>query len=1077
MPPGTSKIDSNILAQPGTNVIDAQRTDLDLKKNLEALLDASASLPRDGDYCKLSIANTLFENTAKNSIVRRSMSNSPWFLSQIIAYASNSTIIDSTKGRHYREQRNYDEAEKYFSLALNKYNGLINGDLSNHFGVSYWIKRQQIRFSPEYVNGLIRGKLLAEINQELYQQFKMEIENIKLLMLRPDKIITDEMAAGKIDQNTLKQKLSTLANTINNIRTGLEDHNDVTISKYMYKTRSYSIHAFLLIEIAKRLSLKNPDLAKTAIKGAIDICIKQLSNMPPNMAPDIVYSFFSTLAWAYNMRASLLEKAEPGSGANEALKAAAIYTWLLHGEVKLNSDTALKGSISDLWAILNKFSGAMSQISNNYKNLSKGKPIRISGIDILQRNATNEMELSLSLVDALTTARRFTEANNECDNIISTKAKLNGTYQLRPSFLARIQAKKANVILQMISRSYPITKNAEETLIKINEAYALAKKAVDWFNTTMNIQPNACSPTSICGINGSPTSTEHNLFAYYQSLSTLAWAHSFRGTIAKEESGEGKADFNAALELYKKISQCPVREDRKLIMQIETNLTPSALAQRRAELLANLERYSEAIADFETIGSDETNYNNAQISILEAKIALAKITFTSTGKTIIDELNNIQNAANGISNRLNKTQKLQLLMLKAQIYGTTGWQHIQNLDRTKANGCFDKAIDIFRALANSPDAGQKYALSELCISKGNLLYSIAELMKIRFERELENLEQVETAFKTAETQFKTEKNDRGGIISMFGLAETSAYKIKLLLRNNELGKVQSFLKNNDLLDGIINNTKCALEKGSFRLAFRGAQILSMIYAVRGGIQDILVEEGKGKENFLIASDILRAVLGQDRIIFAGIDQSKLPAYPVELLESLRSKSTQLTSNNLLLLAETSINMIKLNSYEVIKAAGVKTKAILSKVIELFNSLDFSKDTNTKIKHLIDIGKHQAKIAGIEASVMLGQLFEEDGELTKAQAQYKSILQQINTIMTNLIKLGNPDTLNLAAINTRAFGSLTWALNSLGNINSEIENIPDDVKQPEIIASLLLYYSLLGGKHCQKPRGKRRAKTA
>ncbi|MFA4967251.1 MAG: hypothetical protein WC624_03430, partial [Candidatus Margulisiibacteriota bacterium] len=992
-----------------TNIGDAHGVDNDLAVDMTNLIDSASQSPRDGDYCNLGSGHVGSYSTAVGNIIRNNPGKGDdWIASQIATAFSAEALANLSNGIFMRGRRDYDKAEVAFDSAIGIYGSLMSGNPNGLPGImGTWI---MMRRNPGAIGKLISSNVKK--NAKFASQIQMTITNLEILKIRPDRIITDEMAYQRITSTQLAQILDDrLIKKIEGTRANLKD--EAAGGKgLMLNTRSFGIEASLLLEVAKRLSIRNVDHAITVTDKAIEICLKQLKNISTNMMPDIIYSFISTLAWAYNAKASYMNKLEPGSGIEFAKKAAAIYAWLIYGPngdngLNASKNSDLKGSVQDISDIIDKFGNVMSSLSESVKSLKAGGGYITSGNDMLQRNATNEIELYLNLADALTDARKFSEALGEYDNIISMQPQIQRLQQahvrnqnekgfpLRMSFWARAKTNKATAILQKVNREYPTNKDAEVAEKLIDEALRLSQAASNELKSFITGTPQGNCPVNpvpiCCSVKNCSSDNEHNLFSYMKAYSTLAWAYASRGSITKEQNGGGKDDLTKALSMYNSIYLQPsdpqttefantslrgLRTDRRFLMQIETGLTIPEIYQRRAEVSNNLEDYKNAVSAFGKITTDDTDYNSVQLALLEIGIVKAKRIFFESGNStkVMSKLKEIETQLGAIAARnLNRVQKLRVQMLQAQIWGTMGWQSLQLLKRNTANQYFDKAIQFYRSLFSSPNVEQAYALGEMLITKGNLRLTIAELLKIRFEQDLNSIGQAEAEFSAARDEFNKENNKRGAIQSRLGQIECACYKVKLHMRKDNLKEVAAFL-NSSYPNDLMAITKEALDMGALRLASRSAQTLSTLYGVRGGIEEIIHEEGKGQENFLLSADILKAMLGEEALSFTGITRPKLPDDWTQFLKSLRDRSKILSDPQFLLLSDSFSMQVRLNIAELIKSAGAKSIPILEEAQKAYDAVvppQAADPVSSRLRYFINLAKLQAGIGKAEAKIVIG----------------------------------------------------------------------------------------------------------
>ncbi|MFH1328255.1 MAG: hypothetical protein ABIH76_05370 [Candidatus Bathyarchaeota archaeon] len=288
-------------------------------------------------------------------------------------------------------------------------------------------------------------------------------------------------------------------------RAGTLEADSITRIERKFKETSLRLEAAkadYLLRLAKRLRIANHDKAMEAVDLAIEYCLDILRKNPPKNPPEILLSTLLTLAWAYSSKAGLENDVEKGSGTEDALRAAAIYTVILYGpeDPKLKDDSKMLEAIakeekipkrgptgtvitkdgspvmtnvSFQWVIdnvLGKKAGSLYFVRNSLERVCDGSstitpwsgniPTAVGkvDIDILAKLATNELELNLSLADSLRTAKRYSEAETEYRKIVdldpSTEGKLRGIQNFRPTVFSRSRIGLSTTLNSMSTQEY-----------------------------------------------------------------------------------------------------------------------------------------------------------------------------------------------------------------------------------------------------------------------------------------------------------------------------------------------------------------------------------------------------------------------------------------------------------------------------------------------------------------------------------------------------------------------------------------------------------------------------------------------
>jgi len=239
--------------------------------------------------------------------------------------------------------------------------------------------------------------------------------------------------------------------------------------------------AMLLLQTATRMKVNNPESARVCLDEAIKILKGLLNGNLHTDPPELLLNGLSTLAWAYSSKANLLEEEERGTGRNEAVKAAVIYRYLLHGKSSLsktyklrNSTTKITGGavLKSFWnkAYESKWSDILLHaVGKSFQDALDGK--RVSGVhgfrspdmkygtvalDLLGMSGTNELDIYLSLGDCLTTLRQYDDALKVYDGVLRLEGTNNPNDWIKNNPLLFMRAKngRGRIVISQVEDTH-----------------------------------------------------------------------------------------------------------------------------------------------------------------------------------------------------------------------------------------------------------------------------------------------------------------------------------------------------------------------------------------------------------------------------------------------------------------------------------------------------------------------------------------------------------------------------------------------------------------------------------------------
>ncbi|MBI5699959.1 hypothetical protein HZC35_06650 [Candidatus Saganbacteria bacterium] len=1014
--------------RPISSTVMLQCSSTELETTLNTLLGTLLA-PRDGDFLGAyrSVSTGDSADIAVGCLAGES-GNSGWGAENTISALRIRAQYYASRGRFLRELKFYDEAQNNFNTAKVIYNFLLNGGALPNQG-SLFNHAMSIADS-------IRREIRSD--SELQEALPVEFAELELAMMRPDNFITDEKIYQRLSVEEFNRILLDDGNpqTRSSVTERFEDfHRRLNDSVRFSKTRSFISEANFLLELAKRLRVRNMDHAHTAADRAIDICLQELN--AGHGDSEVRLSALLTLAWAYNTKASLMEEAESGTGREFALKAAAIYTFLLFGQTGLAGDEDLSRTMQnspELQTLFSRYAGDMEVISNSLESVLHGGPIKTSGTDILQRNATNELELYLNLANAMSLARKYDGelgALTILGKLQDLQPRLNPQVELRDSFFQRVQLADANINMAYLSRLYGETRDLG-LLQKFLEVKDNLQTTLTWFQQKVDGLIRADADIKLI---------DQYSLDFFRGYDTLAWVYSTLGRIEKNEQGlwDGLAetDYLALAENYYQgirlqdgrevegdkfvglaNSLCRLMRgtddlsDRLIKMEIETYITWPQAYLHRGELERELENFDVALLDLGQVTVDDASYYSAQLSIAEIKLVQAQRIFTQSGNASLTR-QNIESLLFSINEAQNTEMppaiRIRTQLLIARLHEALGRSLVQELDRTGALEHFKQALSLYDQLLSDQSIRQIME-QELFITPDLLLLAKAETLKAMGERDLVMLDEAETVFEAI--TFATD--------SLRGLeAEISHFELQAL-RNKYL-ITQGLYQDSGLIlltaedeERLTILKDALLSQGANRLAYRALSTFAWLLDQRAKITEVTQGEGRGREDYKKAADLYMEILGNSTLSdnrFLQLMDVFNRQIVLARAENLKSATARSADNN--------VNELQ----ELHRQADDAYQQVL---LELE-----PEEENSHLSYLITLAQQDAHCGQTENRIALGQLQEEEGHLPDARASYEQALALLAPALEYLTGRQRVRYLTESRVGLRTVSGLTWALNSLG----------------------------------------------
>lgn len=1025
--------------------------------------------PRDGDfYAHLGGLGLGMEyDTAVGQVTQPSPGQSNWRAICTVSALRLEAQIHASRGRFLRELKFYAEADAEFSNALSIYNALIEGNpVPPRGGVE-----TQLHTFARTINGQIRSAL--ENKTDIVNEMKVERAEIQIAMLRPDNYITDEMIYRPLSDDEFNGILAAVTHDFSGPRGALDENIRNSV------TRSQVAEASFLLELAKRLKVRNMDHAHTVVDRAIAICLRELN--AGHGDNEVRLSALLTLAWAYNTKASLMEEQESGSGKDFALKAAAIYTFLLFGQTGLASDEDLSRTLQnspELQTLFSRYGRDFEVISRSLASVLRGGPIKTSGTDILQRNATNELELYLNLANAMSLARKY-DGELGALTIVSQIQHLEGgldrQFELRDSFFQRVQLTGANINMAYLSRLYSETRDLT-LLERFHEIEADLQTTLTWFRQKVD---------GLIRADADIKQIDQYSLDFFRGYDTLAWVYSTLGRIQKNEqglwNGLGETDYLALAENYYRAirlqdseqvdgddfarlanSLCRLMRgtddyaDRLIKMEIETYITWPQAYLHQGELERELENFGVALEELGQVTVDDASYYSTRLSIAEIKLVQAQREFTRSGDVESAINGDPTRGIQGLRQLLNDpslsidptdanltSEWIRVQLLKARIHEALGRLIIQTLDRQSANSEFDSASQIYQQLIDNQ--GIRNTLEkEMLMSVDQLRLSIAEILKARGEMDIEILAQQAEAQYGLITFDPTTLRGMEAEISRF---ELRALRNKYLITQGLYHDIDTALtaEDEERLNALIDTL---LFQGAGRLAYRALSVFAWLLNQRGKIAEVTQGEGRGREDYqkaakLYASFLANSILSDNRfLILLGTSRGQLMLSLAESLKSAAARGSE---------AETSL------LYSLHQDADVAYEQAL----DAFGAVNQEQDN--QLYYLTSLAILDAQSGRAENRIAWGRLQEEEEELTAARTSYLQALGFLTPALQHLVEQQKVSYLSESRVGLRATTALAWALDSLGEhledftCSSGAESAPAEYR-----AALLIYSALVNG---------------
>ncbi|MFA4906171.1 MAG: hypothetical protein WC645_06675 [Candidatus Margulisiibacteriota bacterium] len=1023
--------------------------------------------PRDGDfYAHLGGLGLGMEyNTAVGQVTRPSPGQSNWRAICTVSALRLEAQIHASRGRFLRELKFYAEADAEFSNALSIYNALIEGNPVPPRGGA----ETQLHTFARTINGQIRSAL--ENKTDIVNEMKVERAEIQIAMLRPDNYITDEMIYRPLSDDEFNGILAAVTHDFSGPRGALDENIRNSV------TRSQVAEASFLLELAKRLRVRNMDHAHTVVDRAIEICLQELN--AGHGDSEVRLSALLTLAWAYNTKASLMEEAESGTGKEFALKTAAIYTFLLFGQTGLAGDEDLISTLQnspELQTLFSRNAGEIEVISRSLESVLQGGPIKTSGTDILQRNATNELELYLNLANAMSLARKYDGelgALTILDKLQDLQPRLNPQVELRDSFFQRVQLADASINMAYLSRLYGETRDLN-LLGRFHEIEAELQTTLTWFSQKINGLEHAGADIK---------QIDQYSLDFFRGYDTLAWVYSTLGRIQKNEqgiwNGLAETDYLALAENYYQAVRLQDSQqvdgddfatlanslshlmrgtddlsDRLIKMEIETYITWPQAYLHRGELDRELENFETALEELGQVTVDDAAYYSARLSIAEIKLVEAQRIFTWSGNLegtngAVQKLNELLNDPilsslwiidlNTADNEI-RSEVIRAQLLKARIYEARGRLAMQTLDQAAANSEFDSALEIYQQLIDNQEIRNTLE-KEMFITVDQLRLSQADILKAKGESDINILGEAETEFAALTFDPATLRGMEAEISHWEMLALQNKYYITQGLYHDhaEILTAEQEIQ-------LTNQIQTLLAQGAYRLAYRALGVYAWLLNQRGKIAELTRGEGRGREDYqkaaeLYASLLANSVLSDNRfLILSGVSRGQLLLSRAETLKSAAAQGSE---------GETSL------LYSLHQDADVAYEQALDAFDEI------NQDQGNQLYYLTSLIILDAQSGRAENRIAWGRLQEEEEELTEARSSYLQALGFLTPALQHLVEQQKVSYLNESRVGLRATTALAWALDSLGEhledftCSSGAENAPAEYR-----AALLIYSSLV-----------------
>jgi hypothetical protein len=847
------------------------------------------------------------------------------------------------------------------------------------------------------------------------------------------------------------------------------------------------------LRLARTFRVRNRALAQEAAEHARDILLEVLRRQ--NNIPEIALSAMLSLGWAYTTLANLAEENQRGEGRNDALRAVAIYRIILYGNNALTSESQeLQSAASEIAPLIVRNQARVTNISSNLTTLRAGRSLRIDPPDACAQVATNELEINLRLADALSLARRYEDSLSEYQQIIRLESSLPrpDDYPLRRNlFFGRARVGLTNALTAQANDVYSQTGNRQEAERILAEALTTSEQAFGQLRQGMEEE------TSRYGRNGrSATILPLVLDQYRQEVLKLgdstAWAYASRGRILRQEDGNGTEDLQRARRIYLSMhftssdprlrggsdiaafinqftSQLAVNDRRLMRMQTETYITTDGLHHRRGDIQRDLQEYGAAVREYGEVNQHAGMYLRARLARIGANIDQARFLYTQRHDIdgAREGLERLRVQVDAIRNNSDYPASIRFnASLAAQrVRSTLAWLEIQAMNRAEANRHLDEAIGILRNISENPDQYNNDSWLEANETPAHLTYMLAELQRMRGERDQSVLLQADASYERAiqlyGSQGDNRRNQLGIREARLARIEGGIARARLLTDAGEINAAAGLL-NNATINNVAVLIRELFERGHTRLGYRAINTLTWILGRRGGLEERVRGEGAGRRHFQQAIQVLNSLLANE---FTSSDQT---------LQAIRQRRETLMDENFLSLAETTRGNLLLTQAELMKAAGVRNPRGLEAAARIYQQAieAIPDDANHRLAYLNQIARENARVGIVETSIARGQLQEELGRYEQATSLYESALSQIAEVIPNLQMVHE---LESARINLRTFNALNWGVSSLGRLREEIaDESGEDVEirpRDEHLISLMLNRAIFRGENAEAVRAR------
>ncbi|MBU0687709.1 MAG: hypothetical protein KKB81_07720 [Candidatus Margulisbacteria bacterium] len=701
------------------------------------------------------------------------------------------------------------------------------------------------------------------------------------------------------------------------------------------RTRIQIAKADYLLRLAKRLRVNKHPLAEKLVEKAIALCEDALRNNVDEDYPEITTAAFMTLAWAYSSKANLMEDNAKGSGVDHALRAVAVRKMMLYGteHESFTSDTDMLAVIEQplrdggpsLIDLINTHKNDFQFIRDSLASIRAGSgPIpgsfclsrvnQFRSIDVLALLATNELELNLSLANDLRAARRYEEARDEYQLVLDRKEHVKAFHRYyKDNLIRRAKVGKATTLTLIANDAYWADREVENATTLLAEAEELCYDALQ---ESQHILAGRIEhgKMEVSARELSMSSNEEDNSSMLSAADTLSWIYSLQGAMELQETGVRGEKLERANQILSAINYSDVDEDPALaaaapegasefdqvvhniyhitrswrlgdgrmqaLVIAETYFTKHTLALKRGTSLRSLQRYDDAIINFDRIPTVSALYSEARVSSVETQIERDRQAFLTAGFSTLPGarqvlLGTLQAARIDLAQISQETDdrvlQLRIALDIAGTHGMAGDVYRRNIQPAEAVAAFSQGAEALDALLQNTQLLDPANLKEANMYREEIRLSLAEMYRAAGDRDRVLLQNATSSYVLAATSphsaehANTIKAQRLHAIGELGIVEAGLLSAKCLERDGHyqdaLNEISQLVPRTEAALQILLN-QAATSPQAGREIYRALSTLAWAYGARGGLEERISGDGAGRQSFGKAASIYAAMIGE-----------------------------------------------------------------------------------------------------------------------------------------------------------------------------------------------------------------------